>query len=170
MKHEALKITGMLSTEELNRAPGFPKPEDFLKGATVVIECVEEIPCNPCETACPKGAITVGKPITNLPTLDAAKCVGCGMCIAACPGLAIYIKDLYYSEKEALIVFPYEFLPLPKMGEIVTMVGRKGEEICKGRVVQIHVSNASNRTVIIGAAYDKKYFEDVVTMKLKKTV
>ena len=54
-----------------------PIPE-LIKGPIPVIECPEYIPCNPCETACPTHAITIGKPITNLPTLNVDKCTGCG--------------------------------------------------------------------------------------------
>lgn len=160
-----LKKVGCPSIEELQNSPAFPKKEDYMKGPIAVIECIEEIPCNPCETSCPRGAIRVGKPITNLPFIDFEKCGGCGICVAACPGLAIYVKDYTYSEEEALITFPYEYLPLPNVGDTVTAAGRKGQEICPGRIVKVLQSKASNKTVLISMAYSKTFFEDVVTMK-----
>ena len=45
-----------------------PPEERMAKGRVAVIECVQEIPCNPCENACRLGAITIGEQITNLPT------------------------------------------------------------------------------------------------------
>ena len=36
---------------------GYPSKERLAKGPIVVIECPEEIPCNPCETICPKNVI-----------------------------------------------------------------------------------------------------------------
>ena len=79
-----LKKYGAPSIEELKNSPGFPKHEDYKLGNIAVIECTEQIPCNPCETSCPKGAIKVGNPITNLPTIELEKCVGCGICENVC--------------------------------------------------------------------------------------
>lgn len=160
-----LKKVGCPSIEELRSSPAFPKKEDYLKGPISVIECIEEIPCNPCETSCPKGAIKVGKPITNLPFIDFEKCTGCGICVAACPGLAIYVKDYNYSEEEALITFPYEYLPLPEAGDTVTAADRKGQAVCQGRIVKVLQTKASNKTALVSMSYEKKFFEDVVTMK-----
>ncbi|TCO71462.1 NADH-quinone oxidoreductase subunit I [Marinisporobacter balticus] len=165
MDNKSLKTVGSPSLEELKNSPSFPREEDFLRGPIAVIECIEEIPCNPCQTACPKGAIFVGKPITNLPKIDFKKCMGCGICVAACPGLAIYIKDLTYSEQEVRISFPFEYLPLPNIGDVVDMVGRKGEEICKGRVTRINNGKANHNTVVISATYPKEYFQEVISMK-----
>ena len=159
-----LKKVGCPSINELQASPAFPKKEDYLKGPIAVIECIEEIPCNPCETSCPKGAIRVGKPITNLPFIDFERCSGCGICAAACPGLAIYVKDYCYSEDEALITFPYEYLPLPQAGDKVTAADRKGQGLCSGRIIKVMQTKASNRTSLVSMAYPKAFFEDVVTM------
>lgn len=165
MDKQHLKTVGAPSLKELQNSPAFPKKEDFLKGPIAVIECIEEIPCNPCETSCPRGSIKIGRPITNLPTIDFEKCSGCGICVAACPGLAIYIKDYTYSETEALISFPFEYLPLPNIGDIVTLVGRKGEEICEGKVIKVNNAKMNNQTAIISVVYPKEYFNFAVSMK-----
>ena len=41
--------------------PGIPSEERMKLGPVACIECLQQIPCNPCEEACPRGAITVGK-------------------------------------------------------------------------------------------------------------
>lgn len=91
--NQGIRYTGCPSREELENSPGYPSSERVRKGPVAVIECVEEIPCNLCEAACPYGAIEVGEPIINLPTLLEDKCTGCGVCIASCPGLDIKRKS-----------------------------------------------------------------------------
>lgn len=165
MIYEHLKKEGCPSLEELQNSSRYPSEEDFLKGPIAVIECIEEIPCNPCETSCLKGAITIGQNITNLPSIDFEKCIGCGRCVTACPGLAIYIKDYNYSDTEALITFPFEYLPLPKVGDTVVMADRMGEGVCKGQITKINSAKVNNGTTLITALYPKKHFHQVVTMK-----
>lgn len=61
---------GYPSWEELKQFNRIPSDERFAKGPVAVIECIQPIPCNPCEGACKFGAICVGDPIINLPCLD----------------------------------------------------------------------------------------------------
>ena len=49
------------------------------KGGLVVIECPQRIPCNPCGTSCPSGAVVPFKDINDTPAIDYEKCTGCGM-------------------------------------------------------------------------------------------
>lgn len=161
---DALKRNGVLTLDELRQRQGYPTQAQFVSGPTVVMECIEQIPCNPCETACPRKAITVGSPITNLPMINYSLCVACGMCISACPGLAIYIKDFTYGPDTALISFPYEYAPLPSVGENVVMVNRKGEPQCTGRVLRVANGTANKKTAVITAVFDKTCFDNVVNM------
>ena len=56
-----------------------------------VIECCEEIPCNPCMSACPHHAIVIEGGIHHIPQLKPELCVGCGICVARCSGQAIFV-------------------------------------------------------------------------------
>ncbi len=147
-----LEQTGVLSREELAKLPGMPSEERMRRGPVVVIECGQEIPCNPCEALCRQGAISVGDPITNLPVLDEDKCTGCGLCIAGCPGQAIFVVDMTYSEQEATVAMPYEFLPLPEKGQVVEGLDREGRAICSGRVVKVVNPKAFDRTPVVTVA------------------
>lgn len=158
---EGVAVSGVPSQEELRGSPGYPAPEDFERGPIAVIECVQEIPCNPCELACRHGAITVGEPITNLPRFAAQHCTGCGLCIADCPGQAIFLVHLHYSDREATVAFPHEYLPRPEVGDSVRAVNRAGEVVCQGRVVKVQSPPAFDKTTVITIAIPKSFAHEV---------
>ena len=118
----------------------------------VAIECPQEIPCNPCETACPRHAITVGEPIIRLPSLDPSKCTGCGLCVAACPGLAIFLIDPTFGDQEGTVSLPYEFLPLPQVPQQVRVLDRDGRDVGQGRVVKVRTLKAYDATPVVTVA------------------
>ena len=138
------------------------------KGPIAVIECYQEIPCNPCEAVCKFDSIKIGKPITNKPVFIAENCTGCGQCIASCPGLAIFVVYEDYSEGEGMVSFPYEYLPLPEKGQIIDAVDRNGSKICKGRVVKIINKKSFDRTSVITIVVPKKYVNQVRSIKILK--
>ncbi len=165
---EGVAYTGIPSAQELAACPGIPSRERMEKGRVAVIECVQEIPCNPCENACHLGAIEIGEQITNLPVLHEEKCTGCGMCVANCPGLAITIVDKTYSDTEAVIEFPFEYLPLPAVGDRVDAVSRGGEVLCQGTVTSVRKLKAYAGTAVVGIAVPKEYADSVRSMKRLK--
>lgn len=118
--------TGVLSTKDLK----LPSKEHLEKGVAI-IECIQEIPCDPCVASCPVNAISM-KNINALPVVDFEKCIGCGKCVGFCPGLAIFVIKI--KEDKASITLPYEFLPVPEVGDTVKTLDRWGNIRCDGTV------------------------------------
>ena len=165
MRKEGYLYTGVPSAQELASFPGKPSEERMSKGRVAVVECLQEIPCNPCESACKFGAIQIGENITALPCLDEEACTGCGLCVAQCPGLAIFIVNKAYSETEATVDFPFEYLPLPEKGDLVDAVDRAGQVVCQGRVVKVVNIPAYAGTSVVSLAIPKEFADDVRSMK-----
>ena len=140
---------------------GVPSPARLAKGPVALIECPEEIPCNPCEVICPSRAISIGSPITNTPRLDEEACNGCGLCVSACPGRAVFLLDQTYSESEALLTLPYEYLPLPPAGAAVALLDRNGREIGRGGVVRARQSPKQDGTALVSVAAPKEIASSV---------
>lgn len=146
---EGLKHTGVISESELAAGPGIPSEARRQKGAVAVIECIEPIPCNPCEASCKAGAILVGEDITGLPRLDGDTCIGCLSCIPICPGQAIFAVDESLPEGKASVSMPYEFLPLPGKGETVIALDRAGKALGECRVTGVRKTDKMDKTAVV---------------------
>jgi len=145
-----------------------PSPQRLAKGPVAMIECFQNIPCNPCATSCPTGAIEPFKNINDLPKIDEDKCTGCGICVSSCPGLAIFIIDETYSDKEAMVKIPYEYLPIPEVNSIVDVTDRAGKVVGKGKIVRVLNTKKQDRTVVISVAVPKELSMVVRGVKVPK--
>lgn len=155
---KTLEIKGYASYEEASAGPGYPDSERMKKGPVAVIECLQEIPCDPCRKACPYGAIQF-EALTDLPTLDEEKCIGCAKCLSVCPGQAIFLID--DSKEKTQLTFPYEYLPLPKKGQAVQAVNRAGELVCSAEIIRVRDIASQNKTRLVTIAFDKAYVHEV---------
>ncbi len=145
---------GFVADSEIERFPGVVHKV----GVHPVIECTQNIPCNPCQDACAKGCISTGKNITNLPFVkDENKCINCGMCVASCSGQAIFLVDEDCGDGSATITMPYEFLPLPSVGDVGYGLSRSGEKLCKAQVVSIKSVKAFDHTNLLTMKVPKEY-------------
>lgn len=143
---------GYIEDEEVTRYPGVVRKV----GIHPVMECSQNIPCNPCQDACPKGCITIGENITSLPIVNPeAECIGCGMCVASCSGQAIFLlkEETDYTE----ITMPYEFLPLPEKGEKGMGLGRNGQKLCEAEVVLVRSAKAFDHTTLLTVRVPAEY-------------
>ena len=145
---------GFVADDEIERFPGIVhKP-----GIHPVMECTQNIPCNPCQDACPKHCIKIGEHITALPAVDMDKvCADCGMCVASCPGQAIFLVNEDCGDGMATVTFPYEFLPVPTVGDVGTGLSRSGESICSASIVNVRTSTAFDKTVLVTMRVPKEF-------------
>ena len=148
-----LLARGFVADDEM---AAFPSANQQQEKIHPVIECTQNIPCNPCQDACPVGCIKVGSNITSLPVLDGEKkCIGCGMCVASCPGQAIFlIKE---EAEQAEITLPYEFMPLPKKGDKGTALSRSGQPLCEAEVVAVKSVATMDHTNLLTMRVPKAY-------------
>lgn len=142
----SLLTRGYVTDDEIGRFPGV---RDVVE-VHPVIECTQNIPCNPCQTACHQGCISIGENITSLPiSVEGSKCVDCGMCVASCSGQAIFLVSKDPANGTAEVTMPYEFLPLPEKGDKGFGLSRSGQPICEATITGVRTSKAYDGTALV---------------------
>ena len=121
------------------------------KGWEPMIHCYQEIPCNPCTTVCPHDSIHLDDrtgTIMDLPRFS-GKCIGCGLCVLICPGLAITLARKSREEEGlADLVVPHEYDHSFEPGSKVRLRGVEGADLGEG-VVKASRYNKKHRTHLI---------------------
>ena len=77
------------------------------------------------------------------------------MCVASCSGQAIFL--LKEEDEFTEITMPYEFLPLPEVGDTGTGLGRDGQAVCEADVVNVRIAGAFDHTSLLTVRVPKKY-------------
>lgn len=135
------------------------------KGPVAHIECLQCIPCDPCAASCPTGAISMGGAIINMPVLDEEKCIGCGICLRKCSGLAISLIDLVSQPGKAIVELPYEYLPLPCKGNEVVAVDGQGKAVCSAQVLASGHRPGDGNTAAVCIIFPTEYVQRVKSIK-----
>lgn len=150
MKRQPREI-GHLPLEVIEKRVALPSAERMKRGPVVVIECVEDIPCDPCVESCKVDAISKDS-LTSLPRVNYEECTGCGICVACCPGLSIFVIDCRRDEK-ALVYIPHEMLPVPRRGDKGAALDRSGKKIGMAEVAKVR--KGERGTIILGILVEK---------------
>lgn len=155
--------TGIPAESDLENV--YPSKERLFSGPIAIVECFQEIPCDPCVKACKLGAIKIDGDINALPTLDNDLCNGCTLCISMCPGLAIFCIDYTYSDDFALVSIPHELNPVPEVENMICGLDRDGNELGIFKVVRVRSGGIENKTYTISLAVPHDLAMDVRAVK-----
>ena len=185
---EALKILeeiGIEVREDIDELQNFAelmkaKPPNPIKiemsfkeeGIYPVFYCNQEIPCNPCTSVCPQEQIeTIDDLITQLPFFKGEEeCLGCGKCVAVCPGLAVILIDYRKDKDNPFVIFPLELTheKLEK-GKKVTVVSNE-KELGEFEVYRSRILPEFPKTQLITVKLPSEIAKQAVAIKLLKSV
>lgn len=122
-----------------------------------VIECVQDIPCDPCVRSCPVKAISK-KDLSTAPKMDESRCTGCANCVPRCPGRAIFVVG------GGRVVVPYEFLPAPKKGAPAELLDREGRKVGTGKIL---AAREFDRTFAVAVSVPDGLEQEVRNIRIK---
>ena len=148
----------------------FKEPDYTTAKVFPVIRCVQEIPCNPCVEACPKGWVTLeGESIMSLPRWD-KECVGCLKCAVVCPGLAIAVVDRRFDStgKKVQVWLPWELDEnTVRIGKEVALTGFEGEDVGAGTVLHIRSLKWMDKRKMVQVEVDSKLATKVAGIRVQ---
>jgi len=125
-------------------APFMPSDERMKAKPFVLIDCLYGFACNPCQFACPQGAI-VKVSSNTVPAIDFDKCIGCMKCVTQCPGLAIF----GYNTAKNQLFLPVEYFA--SEGAEVFLVDNNGKNVGEGVIEKIIVKDNKTNLARVNA-------------------
>ncbi len=149
-------------------------------GVHPIIHCNQEIPCNPCTTVCSEGLINIkGGGLLGLPQYEGCEnlvtytssCIGCGQCVAVCPGLAITLVDYRKSENTPRVTLPAEIYNKKiEKGEILTVVDEDGNELGDFEVYGSRILARHPKTQLVTFELPADIATKAISFKVQKTI
>lgn len=140
---------------EVLKSPGgevhpYRPPDGKREGVFPVLHCMQEIPCNPCMTSCPKDLIgTSGHPIMGIPEYHDG-CIGCERCVAVCPALAVTLVDYRKSAETPVVTVPFELGEwLLEEGVEVTATDWEGQVLGKAVIKSWKMAAGFDKTLLV---------------------
>jgi Fe-S-cluster-containing hydrogenase component 2 len=124
----------------------------------LVIECPERIACDLCENICCRNVITVDGSSINTPRIAGLEnCSACALCVAHCPGHAIFLVDNDWSADDAKITVPFELNGAPAAGTRVYAVDGSGARLGEVKVIRARSQKIYNKTTLLELAASKTF-------------
>ena len=142
------------------------------EGIFPLFHCNQEIPCNPCTSICPQEQIKTEKElITNLPYFkDEEECLGCGKCVAVCPGLAVTLVDYRKDGDFPSVTFPLE-LSQSRLQKGTTIFVVSNESVLgEFEISRVRVLKEFPKTQLITVKLPKILAKQAVGVKLTQNV
>lgn len=162
------------SAELMKAKPPQPIQTEFQfkeEGIYPVFYCNQEIPCNPCTAVCDQQQIeTIDSLITQLPYFKGEKdCLGCGKCVAVCPGLAVVLLDYRNDKEYPLVTFPIELIDskLEKGQKIIVVSNEK--ELGEYEVYRSRILKEFPKTQLITVRIPSEIAKQATAIKLSKS-
>ncbi len=147
----------------------FPEKEE---GIFPLFHCNQEIPCNPCTSVCPQEQIKTEEDlITNLPYFkDEKECIGCGKCVAVCPGLAVTLVDYRKDKDYPSVTFPLELSESRLQKGISIFVVSNDSVLGEFEISRVRVLKEFPKTQLITIKLPKTIVKKAVGLKLHQNV
>lgn len=163
-------------SEILRSKPGETGQETIPDYGSVfpVLHCIQEIPCNPCTSVCPHGAIYIDeRDIRKTPDYIARRlgkeCTGCEKCVTVCPGLAITLVDIRPKDGHALVTIPYEFKKgALQKGDEITVTDTLGRELGQVEVARVRSGKATDRTVLVKVSAPREIAVQIAGIRVQE--
>jgi uncharacterized protein YhfF len=89
------------------------------------------------------------------------------VCIAKCPGLAIFVVNRDYSKTHSTVTIPYELLPRPTVGSRVGLLDRSGAPVGTGEVLKVLDSRAQNRCAVVTVRVPRRHWNNVRGIRVR---
>ncbi|MHB8054256.1 MAG: FAD-dependent oxidoreductase [Candidatus Aminicenantales bacterium] len=165
------------TAEILKSRPGKTVPETLPAeetGVYPVLHCLQENPCDPCTTVCPRTLIHIhSDDIRCLPCFEVADpakgCTGCEKCVTICPGLAVALVDYRKDPEFPTVTIPYEFLKESiEVGDRVHVLDTGAAELGEVEVVGVRAIRANDRTVLVKVKAPKAFARKIAGIRIQE--
>ena len=172
---EEVPADWIVTRDVLKSKPGQVHPHEALgmeAGVYPVFHCHQEIPCNPCTSVCPQGTIEIGDDIRGIPRYTGGEqgtdCLGCGKCVAICPGLAVTLVDHRKYKDTPVVTLAYEFhADSIEAGDTVIAVGADNQDLGEAEVMDVRAGRVWDRTLLVQVKVDRSIATDIAGVRIQ---